>query len=132
MKVLTIHHLKQRKDDFCFGIEGELALPSLVCDSKRCGCDRAFGGLNSHQASTTLMVRDLDLTYDDVIMAYIAYLEAAGWAARLRGYGGDDDVLRYAQDMVAEMLAFASDYPDQQVVRVKFDRKTDDWKVLAA
>jgi hypothetical protein len=68
MKALTIHNNHQTDWDFCWGVEGEIAVPTpagFLCDRLDCGCDRSHGGLNSHKASTTLMVLDLDL--DDIV-----------------------------------------------------------------
>ena len=62
MKVLTIHGYDgPDMDDFCFGVEVEMAVQPLICNSPNCGCDRSYVGLGSRAASTTLMVREVDL-----------------------------------------------------------------------
>jgi hypothetical protein len=43
------------------------------------GCGRAFFGLSSHRATTTAQIRDLPMTREDVIKAFAAYYEAAGY-----------------------------------------------------
>lgn len=55
--------------DFCFTVEGELVLPNdAVCARDRedpdggCGCGRAFVGLGSRRATTTALVRDLEIS----------------------------------------------------------------------
>ena len=53
MKILTIHDAHLDNPDFCCGIEGEIAVPPVICDSPSCGCDRSHSGPNSHKASTT-------------------------------------------------------------------------------
>ncbi len=86
MKLLTATREGQgeRDGDFCHAVEGELVFAGFVCATDRsnpdggCGCGRAFSGLNSLRATTTALVRDLDLTYDDVRMALSAHLVAAG------------------------------------------------------
>src|SRR4051812_50008897 len=96
MKLLTATRERQgeRPGDFCHAIEGELVLLGAVCaDDERnpegsCGCGRAFAGMSSHRATTTALVRDLDLTYDDLRSAVEAHHVAAGLGAH--GLGGGD------------------------------------------
>src|SRR5690349_2747507 len=85
MKLLTATSERQgeRDGDFCYAVEGELVLLGLVCaDDERnpdgaCGCGRAFSGMSSMRATTTALVRDLDVTLDDVRLAaegfYVSY-----------------------------------------------------------
>src|SRR3954447_3871942 len=85
MKLLTATHERQgeRDGDSCHAIEGELVLLGFVCATDAadpeggCGCGRAFSGMSSLRATTTALVRDLDLTYDDVRTAVEAHLVAA-------------------------------------------------------
>lgn len=47
MKMLTIHNHQTSEPDFCWGVEGEIAIPtpgSLVCRRLDCGCDRSHCG----------------------------------------------------------------------------------------
>ncbi|MGH3266899.1 MAG: DUF7715 family protein, partial [Trebonia sp.] len=80
--MLTIHNYPAAVvGDFCWGVEGEVAIAVLpMCHKPDCGCDRAHVGLNSRKASTTVMVRELDLTIDDLVSACLGYLEST-WAA---------------------------------------------------
>src|SRR4051812_39226450 len=86
MKLLTATHERQgeRAGDFCFAIEGELVLLGFVCatDEKDpesgCGCGRAFSGMSSMRATTTAMVRELDVTVDDVRLAVEGYYVSYG------------------------------------------------------
>src|SRR4051812_50228392 len=96
MKLLTATRAGQgdRTGDFCFAVEGELVLLGLVCATDEadpdggCGCGRAFAGMSSHRATTTALVRDLDLTYDDLRAAVEAHHVAAGLGALGLGGGG--------------------------------------------
>src|SRR4051794_41941292 len=96
MKLLTATHAGQgdRTGDFCFAVEGELVLLGLVCATDEadpdggCGCGRAFAGMSSHRATTTALVRDLDLTYDDLRSAVEAHHVEAGVGAGALGGGG--------------------------------------------
>jgi hypothetical protein len=74
MKLLTAtaHTQGSRPGDFDFCVEGELVLIGPICASDRsnpadgrCGCGRSFAGLNSHRASTTAAVRDIDISLAD-------------------------------------------------------------------
>jgi hypothetical protein len=86
MRLLTATSERQgeRNGDFCYAIEGELVLLGLVCaDDERnpdgaCGCGRAFSGMSSLKPTTTALVRDLDLTLDDLRMAVEGYYVSAG------------------------------------------------------
>jgi hypothetical protein len=75
----------QRGNDFNFCVEGELVTVGLVCATDRrnpdggCGCGRAFAGLNSHLATTTAMVKVVDLSEDDYIEALRSSLAEQGW-----------------------------------------------------
>jgi hypothetical protein len=98
MKILTATAFGQgiRDNDFTWTIEGELVSVGLVCarDQKDpdggCGCGRAFGGLSSHRATTTALVRDLPLSRDDVIAALRGYYESAGWGLFTPDEVGDE------------------------------------------
>jgi len=87
MKVLvaTNDTQGQRDNDFSYCIEGELVTVGLVCAADEqdpdggCGCGRAFAGLNSHKATTTAKVKDVELSEDDYIEALRSSLEQQGW-----------------------------------------------------
>jgi hypothetical protein len=88
MKILTAtaRTQGQRSSDFHWCIEGELVHFGLVCAADRddpdggCGCGRAFAGLNSHRATTTALVRDVEgFTRDDYIEAIRSSLAQQGW-----------------------------------------------------
>jgi hypothetical protein len=90
MKILTATSQTQgqRASDFHWCTEGEVVTPvRVICDRDRelgpdggCGCARSFAGLNSHKATTTAMVRDIDgYTLEDLAEAVRSYREQAGW-----------------------------------------------------
>lgn len=130
MNVLTIHRPDEPGPrDFCHGIEGEPAMPPVViCGSPEgadwCGCNRSFAGMSSHKASTTLMVRDLDLTADDLVMAALGTINAGGWTDSLDG--GDDD-RDDARSIVAHFANIAACYPPGTVLRPWYDHDTEEW-----
>ena len=67
MKLLTATSSTQgyRDNDFDFCVEGELVHIGEPCAGGHpdpdgpCGCGRSFTGLNSHAATTTVVIRDL-------------------------------------------------------------------------
>lgn len=73
MRVLTATTRLQgsRPGDFCWTVDGELVYLGLVCQRDEddpdggCGCGRSFSGLNSHRATTTALVREVDFTRGD-------------------------------------------------------------------
>jgi hypothetical protein len=87
MKVLVATAQTQglRPNDFNFCVEGELVTVGLVCATDRrdpdggCGCGRAFAGLNSHRATTTAKVNEIELSEDDYVEALRSSLTQQGW-----------------------------------------------------
>jgi hypothetical protein len=87
MKVLVATAQTQglRPNDFDFCVEGELVTVGLVCATDRrdpdggCGCGRAFAGLNSHRATTTAKVNEIELSEDDYVEALRSSLTQQGW-----------------------------------------------------
>jgi hypothetical protein len=75
----------QRPNDFCFCIEGELVTVGVICAADEsdpdggCGCGRAFAGLNSHKATTTAKVKEVELSEEDYVEALRSSLEQQGW-----------------------------------------------------
>jgi hypothetical protein len=86
MRLLTATKERQgaQDGDFCHAIEGELVLLGDVCATDLrdpdggCGCGRAFSGMSSMRGTTTALVRDLDVSPDDVRLAVEAYYVSAG------------------------------------------------------
>jgi hypothetical protein len=132
MKILTATAQgADRDDDFCYAIEGEIVMASVVCDSPNCGCDRALGGLNSHRATTTVMVRDLDLTMGDLETATVGYLESAGWATMIAEHSGPEDgpdpVRAVAHELMQDTLEVAAEFGEGVILRMAYDRQDDSW-----
>ena len=121
MKLLTATRERQgeRDGDFCHAIEGELVLLGFVCATDEanpdggCGCGRAFSGMSSLRATTTALVRDLDLSYDDVRTAVEAHLLAAGMGPDLLGAAEFTDLV---EETVEDCVHFARFWPAGAVV----------------
>ena len=126
MKVLTATSETQgsRPGDFCHTVEGELVLLGWVCGCDDggpdggCGCGRAFTGLNSLRATTTAMVRDLDLTVDDVRLAVEAHLVAAGTGPDVLGA---DVFADHLEECVHDVVHFADAFPVGTVLGRRLD-----------
>lgn len=58
----------KRKNDFCWTIEGELAIFGIECTGEKvdgsCGCRRSMVGINSRKATTTVKVSDIGLEHE--------------------------------------------------------------------
>jgi hypothetical protein len=121
MKLLTATRERQgeRDGDFCHAIEGELVLLGFVCATDQadpdggCGCGRAFSGMSSMRATTTALVRDLDITYDELRIAVEAHLVAAGMGPDLLGVTEFAELL---EEMVEDTVHFARFWPAGAVV----------------
>lgn len=117
MKLLTATTAGQggRPSDFTWCTEGELVTPvAAICDRDMtegpdggCGCGRSWAGLNSHRATTTAMVRDLEgFTLEDVTVAVRAYREQSGWLAHTED--PDRDVAEEAAEIAETAAAYAA------------------------
>ena len=129
MKLLTATHEGQgdRAGDFCFAAEGELVMLGEMCATDRndplggCGCSRAFAGLASQRATTTALVRDLDLTRYDIELAVTAQFAADGLSAHAIG---DEEYAELFTATVDEMVRFGTVWPAGTVVRRVLDSVT--------
>jgi hypothetical protein len=127
MKLLTATRERQgeRDGDFCFAIEGELVLLGFVCATDEadpdggCGCGRAFSGMSSMRATTTALVRDLDVSFDDVRVAVEGYFMSAGMGPDVIGRRDSDDLVEGA---LCEMVGIALSLPVGAVVGRRLDR----------
>jgi hypothetical protein len=111
MKLLTATRERQGEQDgdFCFAIEGELVLPGFVCATDEadpeggCGCGRAFSGMSSMRATTTALVRDLDVSVDDVRLAVEGYYVSAGTGPDVIGGAEFQEVVSATLEDLAEI-----------------------------
>src|SRR4051794_17772949 len=111
MKLLTATWERQgeQDSDFCFATEGELVLLGFVCAADEadpdggCGCARAFSGMSSLRATTTALVRDLDLSIDEVRLAVEGYYAAAGMGPDIIGAAEFGEVVSATVDDLADV-----------------------------
>jgi hypothetical protein len=126
MKLLTATRERQGEQDgdFCFAVEGELVLLGFVCATDEanpdggCGCGRAFSGMSSMRATTTALVRELDITYDDLRVAVDGYLVAAGMGPDLLGPAEFAELL---EETIEDTVHFARFWPPGAVVGRNLD-----------
>jgi hypothetical protein len=96
-----------RESDHHRCVEGELVWFPPMCDSGlhdpdgECGCCREFGGLNSHRATTTAMVRTIEgFSRED-------YAEAL--ASSMVDQGHDPSLAPQLADAMVELVAELAD-----------------------
>ena len=123
MKLLTATQERQgdRDGDFCHAVEGELVIVGEVSAVDQDDGERVFCGLRSRRATTTAVVRDLDLSREDLELAVAGWLAAGGITAELIGD------LEYAElfiDAVDDMVRFGAVWPENTIVRRAFDGVT--------
>ena len=110
-------------NDFHACVEGELVMMQEPCAIDRsdpdggCGCGRAFAGLSSHRATTTAVVRDLDLSLTDVRAAVIGYLESAGWLKLVSAPDRDQLV----DEVTTSLVLMGADFPAGTVLTRRLD-----------
>ena len=127
MKLLTATRERQGDEDgdFCHAIEGELVLLGLVCaDDERdpeggCGCGRAFSGMSSMRATTTALVRELDVSSDDVELAVEGYYVSSGFGPDVIGGAA-------FADLVADTVVGMADVADRLPVGAVVGRRLDE------
>ena len=126
MKLLTASSISQGDlpNDFCFTTGGELVRLGEVCaldladPAGGCGCGRAFAGLTSRRPTTTAVVTDVDLSYDELLERVAAGLEGSGSTADVL------DPLEFAElaeETADEMLHFARTWDVGTVVGRRHD-----------
>jgi hypothetical protein len=126
MKLLTATREGQgeRKGDFCYATEGELVLLGFVCATDQadpdggCGCGRAFSGMSSLKATTTALVRDLELSLDDVRLAVEGHYAAAGLGSAVLG---EEQFAELVSETVDETVGFGRWWPEGTVVGRRLD-----------
>jgi hypothetical protein len=105
----------QRGNDFSYCIEGELVTVGLVCAADEedpdggCGCGRAFAGLNSHKATTTAKVKDVELSEEDYVEALRSSLAQQGWPTEDVG------------ELAAWLVQLVSTWPTGSVIERRLD-----------
>ncbi|MFD3521640.1 hypothetical protein [Streptomyces sp. NPDC058653] len=110
----------QRDNDFGFCINGELVIVGIIVCIKDeedpdggCGCGRSFLGLNSGKATTTAVVKDIDLTPEDAAEAVRSSLENANFMQ----FVSNEDL----DDIVQDALRIAEAFPVGAVIERRLD-----------
>lgn len=118
--VATAETQGTRATDFDNCIDGELVWMLDPCpESERnpdgpCGCGRSFSGMNSHESTTTSVVREIpELTVGTYTAALRASFEAQGWCSCCTAQN--------PEEMIAELVDLASKWPEGSVVERRLD-----------
>lgn len=118
MKVLlaTMTTQGKRKNDFCNAAPGELVHFALECDGEavdgKCGCRRSMSGVDSHKATTTMIVVDLPITKTQVADKVKKSLTEGGWM----GLMGPEEGEKFVQDEVKDLLEIAEFFEERTIV----------------
>jgi hypothetical protein len=109
MKVFVASEDTNKDGDFSFTVPGELVhLPPTVRDCPDCGCDRAMAGFVSHKATTSFVVRDLDLDSNTYAELLFATLQAGGWVQEQSGADAS-----WVRAWANEHVHLAADMPEE-------------------
>ncbi len=128
MRLLTATRQAQGElpGDFCFTVEGELVLANdFVCARDRddpdggCGCGRAFVGLGSRRATTTALVRDLDITPAELRAAVEEFEVVRGLGPDVIGSAEFDEGV---EARLAELDRIARAVPEGAVVGLRLEQ----------
>jgi hypothetical protein len=127
MRLLTATRQAQGElpGDFFFTVEGELVLINdLVCARDRddpdggCGCGRAFVGLGSRKATTTALVRDLDISPAELRAAVEDFQVARGLGPDVIGAAEFDDAVEAELGLLERI---ARSVPEGAVVGLRLE-----------
>lgn len=124
MKVLvaTRETQGQRANDFCWAEEGELVTFSVLeCDREgvdgSCGCKRSLSGVRSGKGTTTLLVVDQAVTYQEVHAAITESVRAGGWVTVC----AEETIHEYISSVLRVLLATAARHPVGTVLERRED-----------
>jgi len=113
MRVLVSTHETQgyRKNDFCWANDGELVNFHFECDGEtvdgHCGCHRSLSGLESHKATTTVKVVEMEITLRELAERIRASLKAAGWLE----YSNEQEIIAWVNQDAGELTKVAKYFP---------------------
>ncbi len=113
--VATAQTQGERSNDFNFCVEGELVWIGEACATDQqdpdggCGCGRAFAGMNSHRATTTARVAELDIDFPHYAEALRSSLKAQGYRTGV------------AIPLAGELADIAAEFPTGAVLERRLD-----------
>ncbi|HZD23119.1 MAG TPA: hypothetical protein VE569_06915 [Acidimicrobiia bacterium] len=120
MKVFVAADRAYDDDDFSFTVPGELVhFPPTICACDECGCERAMAGFVSHRATTSFVVRDLEMDADTYTGLLFTTMRDGGWVSE-----GSAEDRRWIADWAKEHIEVASGLPLEVPLRIRFDRVT--------
>jgi len=95
----------KRCSDFSHVPEGEIVqFPMIECSNESidggCGCRRSMSGVETHKATTTMKIMEMDLDPEELYIIIKKSLKASGWPV------GRETILKY----VKELLEFAEQF----------------------
>ena len=120
MKLLTITKEGQgkRSNDFCLANEGEIVRFGTICEREpidgSCGCRRSLVGLDSWKSSTTVVVRDLNITPEELTLRIANYYREA-WKISVK------EAMAYANEEVEQLESFGKHFPVGRVLEIRGD-----------
>ena len=113
MKVIVATDETQgrRNNDFSFTNEGELVRFGTECDGEsidgRCGCRRSMCGVESHKATTTMKVLDIEITREEICQMLNGSNESGGWKDLFKSR---DEYMAFVVDEADELIRLANSF----------------------
>ena len=115
MRLFVATETLDEEDDFSFTVPGELVhFPPVICDCPGCGCEVSMAGFVSHRATTSFVVRDLDLDVDTFTELLFETLRDGGWVT-----SGSTDDRDWVRNWAVEHIEAAADIPTETPLRVQ-------------
>lgn len=123
MKVLvaTKETQGQRGNDFCHANEGEIVNFHLECDGEtvdgECGCRRSMSGIETHKATTTIKVAEIDITREKFFEKIKQGLQKGGWLALMK----ENEANKFVKQDADELLKMADHFDVNSVIEKRGD-----------
>jgi len=119
MKLLVATKKTQghRENDFCFCDEEELVMFGWECDGEAidepCGCRRAMAGFKTKKKTTTMKVKEIDLTREQFRAMWVSSMCEGGW---LDGTSMTEEENRWADREVKELISLGKAFKPGMVI----------------
>ena len=112
----------KRKNDFTWTEEGEIVTFSNECDGEKidgpCGCRRSMTGLNSRKATTTMLVKEMDMTPDQLKEKLRESFKKAGFGSAME----DERMKRFIETDAKELMRIANCFQEGDVIERRGDK----------
>lgn len=121
LMVATKQGQGKRKSDFTWATEGEIVIFAFECDDEGidggCGCKRSMSGIDSHKATTTMVIVEVNITPKELTEKILASLTSGGWTKAM----GLKQAKAHAQEVADELIKVGNYFDIGEVIEKRGD-----------